>query len=97
MLALFAPWAYPFAYFGVNGFLLGREYFELVAFRRLPPADAAAMRREHSGELLVTGIAIAFLVTVPIVNIVMPIVATAVLVHQFEAWRRVPAPQPAGG
>lgn len=96
LLVLAAPVAYPLAYVGVNGFLLGREYYELVAFRRIGRAEARTIREAHAGELLVTGIAIAFLLAVPVANVVMPIVATAVLVHRFEEWRASPT-QPAGG
>lgn len=96
LLAITVPVAYPLAYVGVNGFLLGREYFDLVAFRRIGPAEARAVREAHAGELLVTGITIAFLLAVPFANVVMPIVATAVLVHRFEEWRAAPR-QAAGG
>ena len=39
----------PFVFWIVNGFLLGREYFQLVAMRRVDRADAAALRRRHFG------------------------------------------------
>lgn len=96
---IFVP-AYPIAYFVVNGFLLGREYFELVALRRLDPGSARDLRRRHQGELTATGAALAFLLTLPVVNLVIPIFATAVMVHRFEEWRTraLPGPrQPAGG
>ncbi|HEX5054336.1 MAG TPA: EI24 domain-containing protein [Planctomycetota bacterium] len=89
MFLLFA--AYPIAYFVVNGWLLGREYFELVALRRLSPAASRSLRTRHSFELLLTGIALTFLLTLPFVNLVIPILATALMVHRFEQWRREPA------
>jgi CysZ protein len=36
------------AFFGVNAYLLGREYFELAAARFRPAPEAAAMRRHHA-------------------------------------------------
>lgn len=99
LLLWFVPPAYPIGYFVVNGFLLGREYFELVALRRLTPATARVLRRRHQNELLLTGVAFTFLLTLPVANLVIPILATAVMVHRFEDWRRqLPPPdQVAGG
>ena len=84
---LFFPPIFPFVFYAVNGYLLSREYFELVATRRLKPADARIVRKKHSGTLLLTGVAIAFLLTVPIVNLLAPIIGTAAMVHLFERWR----------
>ena len=96
VLLVFVPIAYPIGYFVVNGWLLGREYFELVALRRVSPAAARTMRDRRQPELLLTGIGLTFLFTLPIVNLVIPILATATLVHRFEHWRRT-APIQAGG
>lgn len=82
------PPVYAIAYFAGNGFLLGREYFELVALRRENPATAHSLRREHGLELLVLGTLGAFAAVVPVVNLVAPVVLTAVMVHRFEAWRQ---------
>ncbi|MEO6594552.1 MAG: EI24 domain-containing protein, partial [Planctomycetota bacterium] len=96
LLLLFFPVAYPIGYFAVNGWLIGREYFELVALRRLTPAASHTLRARHSAELLLTGVALTFLLTLPLVNLVIPILATAVMVHRIEHWRREPA-QAGGG
>ena len=37
----------PFAFWAVNGFLLGREYFQLVAARRVTRPQAEALWRRH--------------------------------------------------
>ncbi len=97
VLAVFFPIAYPVAYLLVNGFLVGREYFELVAMRRLRPDAVRALRLAHHGELLATGIAFALAFTVPFLNLVMPIVATATMVHLFESWRGTAGNQAGGG
>ncbi len=75
-------------YYLVNGYLLAREYFELVAWRRLEPAAADALRRAHAGRLWLSGLAIAILSTVPLVNLVAPLIGTALMVHEVEALRR---------
>lgn len=86
--ALLVPPVFPFVFYGVNGYLLGREYFELVAARRLPPAEMRRMRRQHGARLFLAGIVTALLLTVPVVNLLAPLVATAAMVHLFEAMRR---------
>lgn len=88
LLALWlVPPAYPIGYFAVNGWLLGREYFELVALRRLPPVAARDMRRRHRFGLFTMGVVAAFLMTLPLVNFVAPVVLTAAMVHRFQAFR----------
>ena len=67
--------------------MLGREYFEMVGVRRLPAADVTSLRKAHGLSVLMTGVAIAFLLTIPVVNLLMPVVATAAMVHLFEKWR----------
>ena len=97
LLLVFFPIAYPIGYLVVNGWLLGREYFELVALRRVSPAAARTMRDRLRPELLLTGIGLTFLFTLPIVNLVIPILATATLVHRFEDWRRASLVHAGGG
>ena len=97
LLLVFFPIAYPIGYLVVNGWLLGREYFELVALRRISPAAARTMRDRRRPELLLTGIGLTFLFTLPIVNLVIPILAVATLVHRFEDWRRNSHVQAGGG
>ena len=77
-----------FVFYALNGYLLGREYFELVAVRRLPRAEVKAMRQRHRFRLIAVGAIIALLLTIPIVNLVTPIVATAFMLHVFEGLRR---------
>ena len=79
---------YPVLFYCVNGYLLGREYFEMVAARRIDMRGTFALRRAHSGRLFLTGVAIAFLLTIPVVNLLTPVIATAAMVHLFEGWRR---------
>ncbi len=68
----------------LNGYLLGREYFEMVAVRRMPPADARRLRRRHAGEVLAAGVLIAAILLIPFVNLVAPIVGMALVTHRFH-------------
>lgn len=96
LLLVIVPFAYPVAWLLCNGWLLGREYFELVALRRLDREHSDELRRRRGTECLLTGMALAFLLTVPFVNLVMPVFATAVMVHRFHDWQRVlPGRKPA--
>ena len=78
---------FPFIFYSVNGYLLSREYFELVALRRLGRTEATALRKRNAMKLFMTGVLIAFLLTVPIVNLLAPIIATGMMVHLFEKFR----------
>ena len=84
---LLVPPVFPFVFYGANGYLLGREYFEVVAARRLDPAQVAALRRRKLGAIFAAGIVIAVLLTIPFVNLLAPLVATAAMVHLFEGMR----------
>lgn len=77
-----------FVFYVLNGYLLGREYFELVALRRLEAAAAGRMRRQYRGRVVSLGVAAAFLFTVPLVNLIAPLIVTAWMVHVFERIRR---------
>lgn len=85
---------FPFVFYGVNGYLLGREYFEMVAARRMPANAVTELRKARQGRLFLVGVAIAFGLTIPLVNLLMPVVATAAMVHLFEEWRRDPSTLP---
>lgn len=75
------------AFYAVNGYLLGREYYELVALRRLAPAEAGVLRRAHRGRLWLAGAGITFLLSLPVINLLAPVAATAFMVHMFQSLR----------
>lgn len=68
----------------LNGYLVGREYFEIIAFRRLDPVNARALRRRYRGRVIAAGILIAALMGIPVVNLVLPVLATMFMVHIFQ-------------
>ncbi len=88
LLLLFVPPLNLFVFYLLNGYLMGREYFELVAARRFDAAGVRRLRRRYKGRVMLAGVVIAFLLTVPIVNLVTPIVATGFMLHVFERLRR---------
>lgn len=86
---LLLPPLAPFVFWLVNGFLLGREYFQLVAMRRLGPEGAARLRRANAGRIWLAGTAMAVPLSVPVLNLLVPILGVAVFTHQFH--RMAPA------
>jgi CysZ protein len=78
----------------LNGYLLGRGYFEVVALRRLDMAAVTLVRRRFAGRIFIGGVAIAGLFALPLVSLVAPVVATAFMVHVFHGLPRA-APSPA--
>lgn len=87
LIFLLVPPLNLFVFYLLNGYLLGREYYELVAHRRIDPPVARQLRKRVRWQVLLLGAIIAFLMTIPIVNLVAPIVATAAMVHSVERWQ----------
>lgn len=85
----------PMVFFGVgavalvaaNAYLLSREYFEMVAMRHMPEEEAKIMRRENSPAIFVAGLLPALISLVPIVNLAVPVFATAYFTHLFKSVR----------
>jgi len=76
----------PLLFWAVNGFLLGREYFQLVAMRRLGRAGAKDARMRHRGRIWLAGTLMAAPLSVPIVNLFVPILGAATFTHLFHRW-----------
>ncbi|MEP9372297.1 sulfate transporter family protein [Mesorhizobium sp. KR1-2] len=73
------------AFFVVNGYLLGREFFEFAAMRFRPEADAKALRRKYAGTVFMAGLVIAAFLAVPLLNLLTPLFAAAMMVHLHKA------------
>ncbi|MBT6086613.1 MAG: hypothetical protein HOH22_12790 [Rhodospirillaceae bacterium] len=87
LVFIFTGPLYAILFYAVNGYLISREFFELVALRRLRPEAARALRKSHQTPLFVTGAFFAFMMTMPVINLLTPVIATATMVHLFEDWR----------
>jgi len=86
LLFLIIPPLFPFVFYSVNGYLIGREYFELVALRRLNAKQARNLRKQHGAALYLLGALAAFLLTIPIVNLFIPVIIISAIVHLFHKW-----------
>ncbi|MBY6082457.1 EI24 domain-containing protein [Ruegeria arenilitoris] len=89
LYALFTPLA-PFIFWGMNGFLLGREYFTLAAMRRIGRDGARALRARHAGTIWVAGTLMAIPLSIPLVNLVIPIIGAATFTHIYHGLSRQP-------
>ena len=84
LLYLALPPFAPLIFWGLNGFLLGREYFFVAAMRRIGRAGAKEMRREHFATIWVAGTLMAIPLSVPLVNLLIPILGAATFTHIFH-------------
>ncbi|MSO64371.1 MAG: hypothetical protein EXQ85_00970, partial [Alphaproteobacteria bacterium] len=97
LLALFVygfffwlPIVLPVVYFPINGYLLGREYFELVATRHHGLVDARALRRTYRARVFFVGVLISVIFWIPFVALIAPLVAAAAMTHVYKGLRVAP-------
>lgn len=74
----------PVIFWVVNGYLLGREYFQLVAMRRIGLREADKLRKKHRWEIWFAGILMAIPLSVPVLNLLIPLLGVATFTHQFH-------------
>lgn len=81
---LFAGPLAPALFWGLNGYLLGREYFQTVAARRLDRSAAKALRKANAGTIWLAGCLMAAPLSLPFVNLVIPVLGVATFTHIFH-------------
>ena len=81
---IFAGPLLPVLFWALNGWLLGREYFTLVAMRRLGREGATALRADNKGRIWLAGMLMAAPLSVPLVNLVIPVLGVATFTHLFH-------------
>lgn len=95
LVFLLVPGVNIVIFFLVNGYLLGREYFEFAAGRYVGPERARAWRSRNQGRVWLAGLAIGLFLMVPILNLLTPLFAAIFMVHYVKALMRQEAGQPA--
>ncbi|WFP76442.1 sulfate transporter family protein [Mesorhizobium sp. WSM4906] len=85
LLLLLVPGINIAAFFIVNGYLLGREFFEFAAMRFRPEAEAKVLRRKYAGTVFLAGLVVAVFLAVPLLNLLTPLFAAAMMVHLHKA------------
>ena len=71
-------------FFALNGYLLGREYFQIAAMRRIGRENAQALRQKHWVKIWIAGCLMALPLSIPLVNLVIPILGAATFTHLFH-------------
>jgi CysZ protein len=84
LFLLLIPGVNLIAFYVGNGYLLGREYFELAAMRHMSAAEAKRLRKANRLTVLLCGLLIAGLASVPILNLVTPLFATGFMVRMYK-------------
>ena len=56
ILSIFMPFLAPFIFWATNGYLLGREYFQVAAMRSMSRSDATRLFQRHRGAIWFSGI-----------------------------------------
>lgn len=80
---IFAPFA-PAIFYALNGYLLGREYFRMIAVRRLGREAAKAAFRSNLSLIWLTGALMAVPLTIPLINLAVPVIGVAAFTHLFH-------------
>lgn len=83
LYVIFSPLAL-FIFWGMNGFLLGREYFTLAAMRHLGRDGAKKLRKKHGGTIWLAGTLMAMPLSIPLINLMVPILGAATFTHLFH-------------
>lgn len=81
LVGLFVAGLGAVLFYGVNGWLTGRLYYEQVALRRMKLREVGAWRRANPGVLWLMGIVLVFLGTIPILNLIVPVLGMVAMVH----------------
>lgn len=86
-------------FFVANAYLLSREFFEMAAMRFRSPEEARRLRQQNAVPVFISGLVIAAVVSVPVLNLITPVFATAFMVRRHKRYmpkREILPPQGAG-
>jgi CysZ protein len=75
----------------IGGYAIGRGLFAAVAMRRMPRMAAEALYRKARAAVLVQGCLMALASYVPLLNLLIPVVGTAAMVHVLD-WAMTASP-----
>lgn len=78
----------PVLFWSLNGYLLGREYFTLVAQRRMTRSEAKSLWRANKARIWGAGILMAAPLSVPVLNLLIPVFGVATFTHLVHRLHR---------
>ncbi|MFK4820722.1 sulfate transporter family protein [Ochrobactrum quorumnocens] len=85
LFLLFVPGINLIAFFVINAYLLGREFFEFAAMRYRSESEAKALRSQYGVTVFLAGLLIAAFMAIPLVNLLTPLFAAAMMIHLHKA------------
>ena len=91
ILSMIVPLLAPFVFWATNGYLMGREYFQMAAMRRMPRAQAQELFQRHQGSIWTAGILMAIPMSIPLEGLFIPTLGAATFTHQYERLRALPS------
>jgi CysZ protein len=80
LLLLFTAIGPLLLFLAVNGWLLGRDFWQMVAIRHLDGTEAA-LRAGHRREIFGFGLLLSLMFLIPLVNLVAPLLGAAMATH----------------
>ena len=87
LILLFFPIMSLVFFYLVNGLLLGREYYGLVTIGYVDNKERRAVYKENRLQVYLAGLFIAFMMTIPFINLIAPVLGSVMMVHLLEVWR----------
>ena len=84
VLAIVLPGVGLVLAWAIGAYAIGRGLFVAVAMRRMPRVQAEILYRRNRGIILVQGGLIALASYVPLLNLLIPLVGTAAMVHVLD-------------
>jgi CysZ protein len=70
-----------------DGWLLGREYFELAGLRHMGRVELDAMQKRHRFAILGGGILLSLLTYIPFADLIAPLFGAALMTHMFKYYQ----------
>lgn len=74
----------PLLFWVLNGYMIGREYFQMAAMRRIGRAAAHRLRRANRLTVTLAGMLMAAPLMLPLVNLFIPVLGAATFTHIFH-------------
>ncbi|WP_304504567.1 sulfate transporter family protein [Bartonella sp. M0177] len=85
LILYFFPGVNLVAFYVINGYLLGREYFEFAACRHRTEPDSRRFYKQNAIYVFCGGVIIALFVSVPVLNLLTPLFAAAMMTYLHKS------------
>lgn len=86
----FIPGINLVVYYGLNGYLIGAQFFRMSAGRRSSLQETKELLRRGRGSILLAGVGISFCGTIPLLNLAAPLIGVATMLHLYHLMKETP-------